>query len=102
MLRLHFKRHTSLLTPRRRHVVAKKQQQQININQQHYQKNYVINPKSLLCDLKQQQEHLHFNQRFNQRIIFNLELYHKNIFLKKSLQTFYKKSKRQYLCIKIS
>lgn len=94
MLSFHLKLHTKSLTLEKRYVAKrplnnKKHQKQ----QQYYLKNYVNKPSITFLLL---------NKKFNQRIIFNLELYHKNI-LKKSLETFFKNTKRQYLLnIKIS
>lgn len=98
MLRLHLKRYLKSLTLKKRYV-AKRPLKANNhqLQQQYYLKNYVNKPSITLFLL--------LNQKFNQRIIFNLELYHKNILLKspQTQKTFYKNSKRQYLLnIKIS
>lgn len=69
------KRHL-LLTHCERHVAFPKESaKDHNTNANNIQYNFQQN--KLMLDLNQ------INQKFNQRIIFNLELYHKNI-LKKS------------------
>lgn len=103
MLRLHWKPHTQFsIYTRRQHVanrVLQIQQLQYNKQQQQQQPNYVHDNSVASTKLT---EIYNTHQIFKQRLIhFNLELYHKNL-LKKSSQTFYKKSKRQYLYIKIS
>lgn len=88
MLRHHCKRH--ILTHCRRHVAAdatvpiayKSYQIILKISQQHrnnsgHSKTY--DNSNSLHDLTQI---LQYNQKFNHRITFNLELYHKNILKK--------------------
>lgn len=103
MLRLHCKRQTRFLTHSTRHVanrVPQKQQLQYKQPQQQQQQPNYVHDNSVASNTIT--AIFDSYQKFNQRLIhFNLELYHKNL-LKKSSQTFYKKSKRQYLYIKIS